>query len=86
VLSHLVGQSDIVLMDLRDFSAQNSGRIFEINQLINIMPLERVLFIVDNTTDEIFLRQTLQQPWDRMKETLPNGRPTPQTCLLSPSP
>jgi hypothetical protein len=74
VLSRLVGKSDVVLMDLRGFSAQNSGCIFEINELINMMPLERVLFVVDDTTDESFLRQTLQQSWDRMKETSPNRR------------
>jgi hypothetical protein len=72
VLSQLVGKSDVVLMDLRGFSAQNSGCIFEINELINMMPLERVLFIVDGTTDEAFLRQTLQGSWDRRKETSPN--------------
>jgi hypothetical protein len=74
VLSHLVGKSDVVLMDLRGFSAQNSGCIFEINELINMMPLERVLFIVDDTTDESFLHQTLQQSWDRRKATSPNHR------------
>jgi hypothetical protein len=74
VLSHLVGRSDVVLMDLRGFSAQNSGCIFEIRELINVMPLERVLFIVDDTTDESFLRQTLQRSWARMKETSPNRR------------
>jgi hypothetical protein len=61
-------------MDLRGFSAQNSGCIFEINELINMMPLERVLFIVDDTTDEAFLRQTLQRSWDRRKATSPNRR------------
>jgi hypothetical protein len=74
VLSHLVGKSDVVLMDLRGFSAQNSGCIFEINELINMMPLERVLFIVDDTTDEAFLRQTLQRSWDRRKATSPHRR------------
>ena len=74
VLSHLVGKSDVVLMDLRGFSAQNSGCIFEIQELINMMPLERVLFIIDDTTDEAFLRQTLQQSWDRIKATSPNLR------------
>jgi hypothetical protein len=74
VLSHLVGKSDVVLMDLRGFSAQNSGCIFEINELINMMPLERALFIVDDTTDEAFLRHTLQQSWARRKATSPNRR------------
>lgn len=82
VLSQLVGSSDGVLMDLRGFSAQNSGCIFEINELINMIPLERVLFIVDATTDETFLRQTLQQSWTNRKETSPNRRSTPGLLQL----
>jgi len=72
VLSRLVGESDVVLMDVRGFSSQNAGCIFEINELINIMPLGQVLFIVDQTTDETFLRQTIQQSWEQMKSTSPN--------------
>lgn len=71
-LLRLVDKSDVVLMDLRGFSSQNSGVIFEIGELINLMPLEQVLFIVDQTTDELFLRQTFQQSWNRVKPTSPN--------------
>lgn len=72
VLSRLVSESDAVLMDVRGFSSQNAGCIFEINELINVMPLGQVLFIIDGTTDETFLRQTIQQSWDHMKATSPN--------------
>ncbi|HSB00493.1 MAG TPA: hypothetical protein VLE49_07575 [Anaerolineales bacterium] len=72
VLSRLVGKSDVVLMDLRGFSAQNAGCIFEIGELINLMPLEQVLFIIDKTTDESFLRQVMQRSWEHRKATSPN--------------
>jgi len=72
VLSRLVGESDIVLMDLRGFSSQNTGCVFEISELINLVPLGRVLFIIDETTDEPFLRQVMQQSWDHMRPTSPN--------------
>ncbi|HKY54541.1 MAG TPA: hypothetical protein VJM08_09555, partial [Anaerolineales bacterium] len=72
VLSRLISTSDVVLMDLRSFSSQNAGCIFEINELINTVTLERMIFIIDNTTDEIFLRQVLQQAWDGMRSTSPN--------------
>ena len=72
VLSRLVSESDAVLMDLRGFSPQNAGCRFEINELINTVPLGRVVFIIDDTTDEPFLRQTVQQPWSRLRRTLPN--------------
>jgi hypothetical protein len=72
VLSRLVGESDIVFMDLRAFSSKNAGSIFEIGELINVISLERVVFIIDDTTDEPFLRQVMQQAWDRMRPTSPN--------------
>jgi hypothetical protein len=72
VLSRLISTSDVVLMDLRSFSSQNAGCIFEINELINTVTLERMLFIIDETTDEDFLRQVLQQAWDGMGSTSPN--------------
>jgi hypothetical protein len=31
-----------------------------------------VVFVVDDTTDEEFLRQTVQEAWNRMSPTSPN--------------
>jgi hypothetical protein len=72
VLSRLVRESDAVIMDLRGFSTRNAGCIFEISELINLMPLGQVVFIIDHSTDEPFLRQVLQQSWDRMSAASPN--------------
>jgi hypothetical protein len=75
-LSQLVGDSDTVLMDLRGFSAQNAGVAYEINELINVVPVERVVFVVDDSTDEQFLQRTVQESWDRMNSTSPNRSST----------
>jgi hypothetical protein len=76
VLSRLVSESDAVLMDLRGFSPQNRGVAFEINEVVNVVPLERVVFVVDDTTDERFLEQTVQESWDQMRPTSPNRAST----------
>jgi hypothetical protein len=72
VLARIVSESDVVLMDLRGFSPENAGVVFEIEELINVVSLERVVFVGDDTTDERFLRQTVQQSWDRMRPDSPN--------------
>ena len=72
VLSRLVHESDAAIMDLRGFSSQNSGCIFEINELVNLIPLGHVVFIIDDSTDEPFLQQVLQQSWEGMSSTSPN--------------
>lgn len=58
VLSSLVRESDAVLMDLRGFSRRNAGCVFEIGELFRLVPLERVLFVVDGATDRPFLDET----------------------------
>jgi hypothetical protein len=82
VLSRLVDESDAVLMDLRGFSPQNEGVTFEINELINVVPLERVVFVIDDTTDEQFLRQTVQESWEKMRPDSPNRSSTPAQLRL----
>jgi hypothetical protein len=81
-LHRLVDESDAVLMDLRGFSSQNRGVTFEINELVNTVPLGRVVFVVDDTTDEEFLRQTVQESWHRMRATSPNRSSTPGRLRL----
>jgi hypothetical protein len=72
VLSRLVKESEVVVMDLRGFTSQNKGCVYEVNELINVAPLGRVVFVIDETTDEHFLLDTVRQAWERMKPTSPN--------------
>ena len=55
VLSRLVHESDAVVMDLRGFSRQNAGCVFELHELARLLPLERVVFVIDGRTDEALL-------------------------------
>jgi hypothetical protein len=59
-------------MDLRGFSAQSFGCVFEIDELINVVSMERVVFIVDGTTDESFLQATVNGSWAKMRRSSPN--------------
>jgi hypothetical protein len=73
-LARLADDSDAVLMDLRGFSEGNAGCVFEINELFNLAPLQRVVFAVDGTTDEDFMRKIMQNAWRRLKDHSPNRR------------
>jgi len=59
----LVGQAGAVVMDLRGFSSANRGCLYEIQQLLAHVPLRRLLFIVDRTTDWAFLETTVHELW-----------------------
>lgn len=72
VLTRLIKSTDVVLMDLRSLTENNAGCVFEIKELLNAMPLERLVFVVDHTTDKDFLKQTLQEASRELRSDSPN--------------
>ena len=76
-LARLADDSDAVLMDLRGFSQANDGCVFEIHELFNVVPLARAVFVVDESTDQPFMRETMQRAWRQMKDRSPNRRLEP---------
>ena len=69
---HLVENGEAVLMDLRSFSATNAGCIHELRYLVQNVPFGRCLLVVDDTTDEAFLKHTLTATWDTLSPASPN--------------
>ena len=70
-VSRLAQKADAVLMDLRGFMSKHRGCIFEIEQLIASVPLQRIVLLVDRSTDVPFLEQILQRAW----RTIPTDSP-----------
>lgn len=65
VLSHTIKDMDLIVMDLRGFTSSNQGCLFEIEQLIFYVPLGQVVFLVDETTDLFFFKQTCLIAWKK---------------------
>jgi len=59
VLDAVVGGVDVVLVDLRGLARERVGVVYEIEQLTARGLLDRVVALVDRTTDLRFLRETL---------------------------
>ena len=72
VLARLVKSTDVALMDLRSLTQNNAGCVFEIKELLNVVPLGRLVFVVDDTTDKNFLKQTLTESWRELRSDSPN--------------
>jgi hypothetical protein len=66
VLSRLAKDSDAVLMDLRGFTKEARGCIYEINELLGVVPLHRIVFVIDRTSDQIALAQVFSDGWARL--------------------
>lgn len=74
VMRELAGRSDVVLMDLRSFSPANRGCLFELGELLKGVDLERVVFVIDGSTDRRFLEASLAQLWATVPPQSPNRR------------
>ena len=72
VVHRLARDSDAVLMDLRGFTEKARGCIYEIDELLDTMPLERIVFVIDRTTNEISLAQVFSDSWIKLGATSPN--------------
>jgi hypothetical protein len=68
----LMARSDLVAMDLRGFSAQNQGCLFELQALLDSVPCRRIALLVDRSTDQTLLRDTLQACLARIGADSPN--------------
>jgi len=85
-MRRLAADSDVVLMDLRSFSPRNQGCLWELQQLLNGTPLERVLFVVDETSDQTFLEDKLQALWGQIPVDSPNRGHQPPVVRLFVAP
>jgi hypothetical protein len=82
-LRALAARSQVVFMDLRSFSRQSAGCTFEIQALLDLVELDRILIAVDRTTDAAFLREVVQEAWGRVEASSPNvGATAPRVRLI----
>lgn len=59
VVEALMSEVDVILIDLRGFGPQNAGVVEELERLVALVPLDRVVAVVDGSTDAHALRTTL---------------------------
>lgn len=69
----LVPAADVVLMDLRGFSVAHLGCVFELNQLMNLVPLKTILLLADELTDMCLLEETIQGSWRNLHHSAPSA-------------
>ncbi len=70
-LERLAAQTDVILIDLRGFTPQHPGVDHEIQRVVALQPLSRVVAIVDQSTDEVTLRTSLDRAADLAPPTSP---------------
>jgi hypothetical protein len=71
-MRRLADESHAILMDLRGFTPANQGCLYELEQLLQYIILERIVFLVDSSTDRVFLEETLRRLWHNIDRASPN--------------
>jgi hypothetical protein len=73
-LGELIDWTDIVLMDLRGFNQARQGCQHELGVLVDGFPLDRLVLLLDETTDGPLLKQVMTERWRRADAGSPNRR------------
>jgi hypothetical protein len=72
-MQQLARRSAAVLMDLRSFSKNNQGCIYELRQLMDTIPLDRFILAIDDSTDREFLETKVMDIWQDLVPESPNA-------------
>ena len=68
----LMGEASLVVIDLRGFGAGRSGCVYELQTLLDTVPLPRLALLFDRTTDRGALETMLTDHWQRLDAASPN--------------
>jgi hypothetical protein len=71
-VTRLMGEATLVVMDLRGFGAHRHGCVYELETLLDTVPLNRLVFLFDRTTDRPALKQLLLDHWQKLDMASPN--------------
>jgi len=70
----LMTEAHVVVMDLRSFGPEHQGCVFELQTLLDNVPLERSILLVDRGTQHPFLKQVLDTRWQELRIDSRNAR------------
>jgi hypothetical protein len=81
-VTRLMGEASLVVMDLRGFTMDRRGCVYELATLLDTVPVGRLVFLFDRTSDCVGLYQVLTEHWQRLDVASPNLASTDTTLRL----
>lgn len=83
-VQRLARDSDAVLMDLRGFTGANAGVRYELEALVDLVALQRVVLVFDASTDRQLVWSVVDGAWQALPAGSPNrGRPVTTVRLVA---
>ena len=68
----LLDKADLVVLDLSGMMPGNAGVRYELQRVINCIPIERIIFLADPRSDRDYLRNEIWNAWRQMAYDSPN--------------
>jgi hypothetical protein len=81
-VTELMTEATLVTMDLRGFGPDRRGCVFELQTLLDTVPLARLVFLFDRTTDRDALETILREHWRELDADSPNLAPAQASLRL----
>jgi hypothetical protein len=69
----ILEQVDLVVLDLSGYQAKNAGTRYELQRVVDRIPVERVVFLADQRSKKRFINAELQRAWSQMAPNSPNA-------------
>jgi pSer/pThr/pTyr-binding forkhead associated (FHA) protein len=79
----LLDRADLVVFDLSGFMPDNLGVGYELQRVVDRIPIERVIFLADQRSDRTFLRTQVLRAWEQMAAGSPNSGAQPRVARIA---
>ena len=79
----LLDRVDLVVLDLSGLTPDNLGTRYELQQVVDRVAIERILFLADELSDRRFLTELLLDVWSRMAAGSPNATPEARSAHVA---
>jgi hypothetical protein len=71
-VTRLMAEATLVVMDLRGFTLARQGCVYELQALLDTVPIGQLVFLFDRTSDRVGLYKVLTDHWERLDVASPN--------------
>jgi hypothetical protein len=82
-LDVVLSRVDLVVLDLSGFTEKNVGTDYELQRVVDRVPLERVVFLADERSNHRFLEEQIRAAWRAMADGSPNVGRRPRNALVA---
>lgn len=78
----LLAHAGLVVLDLSGFTDRNAGTAYELQRVIDRVPIERIIVLCDEGSSKRFVERAILGAWSQMSATSPNASPHPRLAVV----